>query len=388
MPPRPKGHSAVSAVSGPHGGQASIRKAYEALGVQHFYASHGSHYTNPHEAQIFAAVAQLLDAIPPAVWLGMHDLEPDVAADDDDQDDSDDEGCRNADKAYGLGGGWLGPAAAGGMAMAVGVPEVMPPVPLRVLDLACGSGEATAAITDWNQRHPLTAAAAPAAVTGFLPPGQHKGQQPHQGVQGRGQRRSQSTAATVPVLLPYDLHITACDPYTGAAYEQRTGRAALRWSFEDIADGCLADWEPADIQTAAAVVMPPPSSSSETAHSGGHSDSVDLVVPPPPILLSPPQRLSPGGPHFDLVVCSFALHLCDPSRLYGTCTALSLAARWLAVLAPHKRPVLGPDLGWRLVAVRRVERTHLRLYRSLRVAHPVVAETEPEAGLSAAGPAV
>ncbi|GLI63483.1 hypothetical protein VaNZ11_006460, partial [Volvox africanus] len=32
---------------------------------------------------------------------------------------------------------------------------LVPPVPLRVLDLACGSGEATAAIMDWNLRHPV-----------------------------------------------------------------------------------------------------------------------------------------------------------------------------------------------------------------------------------------
>jgi SAM-dependent methyltransferase len=35
--------------------------------------------------------------------------------------------------------------------------------------------------------------------------------------------------------------ITGCDPYTGAAFLARTGRKAESWSFVDIASGCLED---------------------------------------------------------------------------------------------------------------------------------------------------
>ncbi|GIL66229.1 hypothetical protein Vafri_19760 [Volvox africanus] len=442
MPPREKGYSVASAnAKGPHAGQASIRKAYEALGVQHFYATHGARYTNPHEAQIFAAIAQLLETIPAEVWLGMRELEP-VAAeaegDSDDEAGEDDIGtdpdccqqrntflaqipdrecrrggliddhCFSEDKASTSGdvtaserieagsadfkatrqggtGAVPGRAAAASLA-AMASSELMPPVPLRVLDLACGSGEATAAIMDWNLRHPVierlselpvaaaaTAMVAPASVNKAATTvasaastiGAHTKSAYKQTVvkEGRQQQQQQShgftqhcrhpgAAAgllTAPVL-PYELHITACDPYTGAAYLQRTGCTAIQWSFEDIADGCLADWDPKMAGSCGAVV--PPASAAGIA-------ATALVPHQEPAYCC--------YPHFDLVICSFALHLCDPSRLHGTCTALSIAARWLAVLAPHKRPVLGPELGWQLVSAWRAERTHLRLYRSQRV---------------------
>src|SRR5574341_902310 len=35
-------------------------------------------------------------------------------------------------------------------------------------------------------------------------------------------------------------HIQGIDPYTGAAYEKRTGQTAEKYSFADLADGALA----------------------------------------------------------------------------------------------------------------------------------------------------
>ncbi|GLC45844.1 hypothetical protein PLESTM_001791400 [Pleodorina starrii] len=421
MPPRAKGQSAMpAAASGPHAGQASIRKAYEALGVQHFYASHGARYTNPHEAQIFAAIAQLLEAIPAAVWLGLrepaHGFHNDADGnedDDDDDNDNDDRHHSGAATAAARGGidrvsahtcpgrasaavgprteapAQLRPSAApsptdeaGPVAAAAVVSGLVPPVPLRILDLACGSGEATAALIHWNQRHPIrgsggsggeggparagtsdstyaagSAQSAPPSGSGAAVAAAHQAPLP-----GRRQQQARAGAARGPkaaaaaaaaardVVLPYDLQIAACDPYTGAAYLERTGCPALSWSFEDIAEGCLADWQQQQGET-----EPEPKTTAATTISASAATTTS----------SPSCRSC--GPQFDLVVCSFALHLCDPSRLYGTCTALSTAARWLAVLAPHKRPHLGPELGWVLVGARRVERTHVRLYRSLRV---------------------
>lgn len=71
------------------------------------------------------------------------------------------------------------------------------------------------------------------------------------------------------------------------------------------------------------------------------------------------------GHTFDLCVCSFALHLCDPSCLFITLYQLSCRCSWLAVLAPHKQPTVREEHGWAAVQAWRVERVHVRLYRSL-----------------------
>lgn len=105
--------------------------------------------------------------------------------------------------------------------------------------------------------------------------------------------------------------ITACDPYTHAAYEARTSRPCERWSFDDIAAGALA------------------------------------------------------GRSFSLVVCSFALHLCEPSRLPGVCWQLSQVSRDLLVLTPHKRPVIRAEWGWQLSRETLFQRVRARRYQAI-----------------------
>jgi hypothetical protein len=39
-----------------------------------------------------------------------------------------------------------------------------------------------------------------------------------------------------------------------------------------------------------------------------------------------------------MTVCSFALHLADPSVLFSLLYSLSTRSKWLIVLAPHKKP--------------------------------------------------
>lgn len=104
--------------------------------------------------------------------------------------------------------------------------------------------------------------------------------------------------------------IEACDPFTQAAYFARTGRAPQSWSFDDIAAGVLAD-----------------------------------------------RRYS-------LVVCSFALHLCEETRLAGVAFALAMVSPALLILTPHKRPVLRAEWGWALERETVIERVRGRLYRS------------------------
>lgn len=105
--------------------------------------------------------------------------------------------------------------------------------------------------------------------------------------------------------------LTAADPYTAPAFRAATGLpAAAPWSFEDVQGGCL------------------PASG------------------------------------YDLVICSFAMHLLDPSRLFATLNALARAARWLLILSPHKRPPVGGESGWRLAVELVEQRVHARLYES------------------------
>jgi len=128
------------------------------------------------------------------------------------------------------------------------------PKPCRVLDLACGSGEATLALRN----------------LGFT-------------------------------------NIIGIDPYTGEAYRQRTGQTALSITFEGIAAGLLAA-------------------------------------------------------RYDMVVCSFALHLVEESRLPLLLWRLTQLAPRLVVISPIKRPPI--EQFWRLKREFVVERVHLRDFES------------------------
>ena len=90
--------------------------------------------------------------------------------------------------------------------------------------------------------------------------------------------------------------LTATDPYTAAAFATLTGAACRADSFADIASGSL----------------------------------------------------SSDGLSFDHIICAYALHLCEESRLPGVCLALAAVAPSLHVITPHKRPVLRDAWGWTL----------------------------------------
>ena len=111
----------------------------------------------------------------------------------------------------------------------------------------------------------------------------------------------------VPVS-PAPPRFTATDPYTYAAYQDRVGRACERDGFEQIAAGL---WQ---------------------------------------------------GRRFSLIVCSFALHLAEPSRLPGVAMALAQLAPALLILTPHKRPELRDAWGWQLTHETVRQRVRARLY--------------------------
>ena len=112
--------------------------------------------------------------------------------------------------------------------------------------------------------------------------------------------------------LPIE-RISACDPYTGEAYRTRVGRACEGYSFADVANGAL------------------------------------------------------DGRTCSGVVCSYALHLCEPSWLPLVCHALASVSPSLVIVTPHKRPEIPPSLGWELTDDHRdvALRVRLRLYERI-----------------------
>jgi SAM-dependent methyltransferase len=110
-------------------------------------------------------------------------------------------------------------------------------------------------------------------------------------------------------------NITGIDPYTAKAYEIRTGRAAEVFSFEEIASGAM------------------------------HGASADLII------------------------CSFAMHLCEPSRLASLCLQLSFISELMMIITPHKRPVIDPKWGWMMLQEEQADRVRLRVYRRIGSTH-------------------
>ena len=148
---RPKGKASAATAHDTSGGFGSMREAYDELGADGYYESHGADYRNPHETVLLEALSLGLTAV-------------------------EDTGLLDASSR-----------------------------PLRVLDLACGSGEASIAIQRWAAERP--------------------------------ERQAPS--------------LVASDPYTFAAFEQRMGLDCQRWSFEDVAAGVLDDELPFDVCVAA-----------------------------------------------------------------------------------------------------------------------------------------
>ena len=176
---------------------SSIRGAYEEYGAEEYYKRFGDAYRNPHEVAVRAVIQESVE--------------------------------RNA-------------------------------LELRhVLDLACGSGEATRALLELGAKQ-----------------------------------------------------VDGVDPYTAAAYSAAIGSPAEELSFEDVAGGALA------------------------------------------------------GRHYSLTVCSFALHLADPSRLPLLAWQLAQVSDALLIVTPHKRPDLRPEWGWRLVDEFVRDRVRARTYLAYR----------------------
>ena len=93
------------------------------------------------------------------------------------------------------------------------------------------------------------------------------------------------------------------------AYKRRTGQDALRSTFDDVIAGSI-----------------------------------------------PPMR-------WDMIICSFAMHLIEPSKLFVLLWRLRAHSDSLVIITPHKRPVISPITRWELQEESVYERIRGRIYR-------------------------
>ncbi|WVQ90971.1 hypothetical protein IAS59_004758 [Cryptococcus gattii] len=211
---------------------------------------------------------------------------------------------------------------------------------LKVLDMAAGSGEATLCLLEWARTglastsagatsstsqpnvsipDPLallrsTPSSAPARPA-FVPPNARRPiappSRPTAFAKGNSQGK-QVFGSMIPPKLPngFEIDVIATDPYTSPAYTERTSRPCHSLSFTDLAQGFL-----------------PPISVETSSRSGVANNNSEPV--------------------WDIIVCSFALHLVtNPSELFALLFELSGKARWLIVVAPHKKPEIKETWGW------------------------------------------
>ena len=136
----------------------------------------------------------------------------------------------------------------------------------------------------------------------------------------------------------FDVFIDASDPFTYKAYDSRF--PLLRcdtFSFEDIEDGAFS------LQ-----VENEKEEDDDDKLDDGGADNGEMGE----------------APRYDLIVCCFALHLAQESRMHCLFTQLALNCRHLIVVTPHKRPDVKEQMGFRLVEEALLERVRVRLYRT------------------------
>lgn len=71
------------------------------------------------------------------------------------------------------------------------------------------------------------------------------------------------------------------------------------------------------------------------------------------------------GNHYTTIICSFALHLLDPSKLPTLAYKLTQICDHLLIISPHKRPQLREDWGWELENEAVIDRVTSKLYKNI-----------------------
>lgn len=184
-------------------------------------------------------------------------------------------------------------------------------VPAFFWDLAAGSGEVTEAIMNW---YTLRRARPETAVLPAKPSQASEGTAHPAVLSPLPVKRPVRRPVTLGPSTPEPV-ILASDPYTAPAYIARTSRYCAPLSFADVADG-----------------------STPSLLTGNHigSTASDEDVP----------NADTASQTIDMVISSFALHLCTSSELFALLYELSTKATWLVVIAPHKKPEIKPGWGW------------------------------------------
>lgn len=205
---------------------------------------------------------------------------------------------------------------------------------ILLFDLACGSGEVTVAFTEWwklgmNLHRQETS--------------QDRNEDQRTPKSSNLQRKNTTPLIPLGQEFPSPI-VMAADPYTSEAFAERTGLACDMITFKDVAKGCL------------------PCTVTDLSRQGGQADREDKEI--------------------EMVVCSFALHLIESSsELFALLWQLSTRARWLVVIAPHKKPEIKEGWGWTKWNVDTWspsqaseskgellhDRVHCRVYKSLNV---------------------
>lgn len=85
------------------------------------------------------------------------------------------------------------------------------------------------------------------------------------------------------LYMKYNVNIVGADPFTYKLYEFNTKLKCYKWSFDDIMEGCIDE-------------------------------------------------------QFDMIICSYALHLCEKNKLYNIMESLSRSTKYLCVISPFKLP--------------------------------------------------
>jgi SAM-dependent methyltransferase len=108
-------------------------------------------------------------------------------------------------------------------------------------------------------------------------------------------------------LQKYNHEVVGADPYTMDAYNKRVGKMPIELTFDDIIFGKLEK-------------------------------------------------------EFDCIICSFAMHLCEESKLPALLWKLGEIANTLIIITPHKRPDCDNISGWLLVDEIKLDRVRMRVY--------------------------
>ncbi|TEB22747.1 hypothetical protein FA13DRAFT_1740667 [Coprinellus micaceus] len=247
---------------------ASMRQNYNEYGVDEYYKKVGATYRNPHYPGIRSCMYTWLNR-----WWELEESQRTSSS-----------GSQGGDK-------WN----------------------RKILfDMACGSGEVTEAFKEWfisgRSQWQLENTRKTTESSTQRPP-----------IPGP---RSKLVAKPIsPDFLPP--LIAAGDPYTAAAYTDRTSYPCSSLSFREIGNGALPD-------------------TSTDILSGTQFPIVQQAADDPV-----DESGVPNEPLVEMVVCSFALHLIlNPSELFSLLWELSTKTRWLVVLAPHKKPEIKEGWGW------------------------------------------